>query len=87
MRRIKLSRGFKQFAGGIIIGGILMGIVALFSAHMVEKTGNAEFCGICHEVEVFCETWEEGMHGWILARMKVCWKHLTLFRLLRTARV
>ena len=63
MRRIKISRGFKTFVGGAIIGGVVMGIVALFSAHMVEETSDAEFCGACHEMDVFCETWEEGMHG------------------------
>ncbi len=63
MRRIKLSRGFKQFVGGGVVGGVLMGIVALFSAHMVEATSDAEFCGSCHEMDLFCETWEEGPHG------------------------
>jgi len=63
MRRIKISRGFKQFFGGCIIGGILMGAVALFSVHMVEATSDAEFCGSCHEMQVFCDAWEEGAHG------------------------
>jgi len=53
--------------GGIVLGlivGVLIALIfSLVTASKVVSTGKAEFCGSCHEMKVFVETWEAGIHG------------------------
>ncbi len=46
-----------------ILGGLAAIALSLATVHMVEETGGDAFCGVCHEMDVFCETWQEGSHG------------------------
>ncbi len=48
---------------GLIVGVIITVVFALITASKVVSTGRAEFCGSCHEMKVFVETWEAGIHG------------------------
>ena len=48
---------------GLIVGFVIAVIFSLVSASKIIATGKAEFCGSCHEMKVFYETWEAGIHG------------------------
>jgi len=38
-------------------------LVASFSYHMIEATGEPEYCKTCHEMEQFHDAWQSGAHG------------------------
>lgn len=59
---LKSSRNRAFLLGGVLGGGLCV-VGALFAAQMVEWTGDAAFCGRCHEMKIFVDTWEEGHHG------------------------
>ncbi len=48
---------------GLIVGVVITLVFSLITASKVVSTGKAEFCSSCHEMKVFYETWEAGIHG------------------------
>ncbi len=46
-----------------VIGGFAATVLSVVAAVLVEETGDDEFCGICHEMDVYCETWVTSSHG------------------------
>ncbi len=48
---------------GFILGAIVAGGIALFSAAQITATNHVSFCASCHEMKVFHETWKVAAHG------------------------
>ncbi len=48
---------------GILVGVVITTILSLMTASKVISTGKAEFCKSCNEMDIFYETWEQGIHG------------------------
>jgi len=62
-----MKRLFRKSARTIIpsfvLGGIAATALSLVAAVLVEHTGDDAFCGKCHEMDVYCETWKTSTHG------------------------
>jgi nitrate/TMAO reductase-like tetraheme cytochrome c subunit len=43
--------------------GVVAGASSLFTFVMIESTSTVEFCAVCHEMDVFVDTWEAAAHG------------------------
>jgi cytochrome c nitrite reductase small subunit len=54
---------WRAVLSSFVLGGLAAVGASLATVHMVEETGDDEFCGACHEMDIFCETWREGSHG------------------------
>jgi cytochrome c nitrite reductase small subunit len=54
---------YRAILVSFILGGLAAIALSLATVYMVEETGGDAFCGVCHEMDVFCETWQEGSHG------------------------
>ncbi len=46
-----------------VLGGLAAAALSVVAAVLVEHTGDDVFCGKCHEMDVYCETWETSAHG------------------------
>ena len=51
------------FIVGVILGVVVAVIFSIITASKIIATGKADFCRSCHEMEIFYETWEQGLHG------------------------
>ncbi len=58
-----VSRRVRIIVSGLMVAGLLGGVAPVFVASQIEATNRPEFCGSCHEMQVFHETWKDSVHG------------------------
>ena len=62
MNYLLLSTRIKLLAALLLLGAGA-GAVSVLSYHVIELTGEPEYCASCHEMEQFFDAWQAGPHG------------------------